>query len=126
MTEKPESSRPGANEAVALRRRLREDAREILRSALTECVPEKVISSLLRRADGFLEGPGFRLKIGRRIALILSYGKASFTMAGGTAKLLSPGAMDGLMVHPEESPSTAAPGLRPLPAVHPFPDLEVL
>ena len=102
--------------------RLRNDALEIFRYALEECSPDRVLPSRVRWSGTAVHGSGFHLDLGRGKPLVLSYGKASVSMARALAGLLPPGRLDGyiVLVRGDRRPRIA--GLRPIAASHPVPD----
>ena len=78
----------GMDSPRVARSRLRADAREILRAALEECSPKRILTSRLRWTGKSLDGPGFRFDLQGRRPLVLSYGKASVPMARALAEIL--------------------------------------
>ena len=103
-------------------RRMREDALDILRSALADCSPAALLSSLVARTRDGLAGPGFRVRLGESGRIrIVSYGKASSGLARAFLGILPARRVDGMVVRPAGT-RERVPGLTNLSAAHPVPD----
>jgi glycerate 2-kinase len=120
---RPSEAITGKADAVASAagRRLRQDALDIFQNAVEESAPERTLPSRVRWSGKALRGEGFRLDLAGR-TLVLSYGKASASMARALAAVLAPGKMDGFIVLPQGERRPRIEGMRSLAASHPVPD----
>jgi len=95
---------------------------DIFQNAVEESSPGRLLPSRIRWTGKGLRGEGFHLDLGAGRTLVLSYGKASASMARALAAVLPPGKIDGFIVLPRGERQPRIPGLRFLAASHPVPD----
>jgi len=102
-------------------RRLRSDAMKILRGALNDCSPYRLLFSQLSYEGGTLRGPDFRIRIDPRKMIILGMGKAAGSMARALLDLMLAKHFDALIVVAERATKDERLG-RILQGAHPVPD----